>query len=256
MDDIELLTFEDMESMENSLEDLATSITNTSQHNSDSHSSNSSSTPTNYSSSSSTSASVATKRISPLRGNMPHDELISQTRTVRNGLSALRDDHYNILAGIRDEYENQRNDNQNNRNSNESNNVTNNDADTDSSSGLESNLHLQESVDDSLEARVANVTASLEKLEVGIEESSVMLALSEHFTRMETDREGLRLEVGRVNEENEWLREELSDTQKRLIEAEAELGMNITYIFWANITSIHYITHYTLYLKYLNFNFS
>ena len=88
MDDIELLTFEDMESMENSLEDLATSITNTSQHNSDSHSSNSSSTPTNYSSSS-TSASVATKRISPLRGNMPHDELISQTRTVRNGLSAI-----------------------------------------------------------------------------------------------------------------------------------------------------------------------
>ena len=241
MDDIELLTFEDMESMENSLEDLATSITNTSQHNSDSHSSNSSSTPTNYSSSS-TSASVATKRISPLRGNMPHDELISQTRTVRNGLSALRDDHYNILAGIRDEYENQRNDNQNNRNSNESTNVTNNDTDVDSSGGL------QENVDDSLEARVANVTASLEKLEVGIEESSVMLALSEHFTRMETDREGLRLEVGRVNEENEWLREELSDTQKRLIEAEAELGMNITYIFWANIfyfTSIHYITYYT-----------
>jgi hypothetical protein len=210
--------------MENSLEDLATSITNTSQHNSDSHSSNSSSTPTNYSSSSSTSASVATKRISPLRGNMPHDELISQTRTVRNGLSALRDDHYNILAGIRDEYENQRNDNQNCRTSNESNNVTNKDADTDSSIGLESNLHLQENVDDSLEARVANVTASLEKLEVGIEESSVMLALSEHFTRMETDREGLRLEVGRVNEENEWLREELSDTQKRLIEAEAELA--------------------------------
>ena len=246
MDDIELLTFEDMESMENSLEDLATSITNTSQHNSDSHSSNSSSTPTNYSSSSSTSASVATKRISPLRGNMPHDELISQTRTVRNGLSALRDDHYNILAGIRDEHENQRNDNQNNRTPNESNNVTNNDADTDSSSGLESNLHLQENVDDSLEARVANVTASLEKLEVGIEESSVMLALSEHFTRMETDREGLRLEVGRVNEENEWLREELSDTQKRLIEAEAELGMNITYILWANFFysySIYYLLH-------------
>ena len=51
-----------------------------------------------------------------------------------------------------------------------------------------------------------------------------MLALSEHFTRMETDREGLRLEMGRVTEENEWLREELSETQKRMIEAEAELG--------------------------------
>ena len=79
-------------------------------------------------------------------------------------------------------------------------------------------------VDTVLEARVANVTASLEKLEIGIEESSVLLALSEHFTRMETDRAGLRLDMGRVVEENEWLREELSDTQKRLIEAEVELG--------------------------------
>ena len=48
---------------------------------------------------------------------------------------------------------------------------------------------------------------------------------------METDRAGLRLDMGRVVEENEWLREELSDTQKRLIEAEVELGTAI-YTKW------------------------
>jgi len=217
MDDIKLLTLEDMESMESSLEDLAISITNTSH---DSEQSNNSFSTTNSSSSSASSAAV-TKRISPLRGNLSHAELISQTKTVRNGLTSLRDDHYTILAGIRDEYENQRNDNRNNLTSNEAQNAG---SVSSSSVNPTSNNSEHETLDNSLEARVQNVTASLEKLEVGIEESSVLLALSEHFTRMETDREGLRLEMGRVTEENEWLREELSETQKRMIEAEAELA--------------------------------
>ena len=223
MDDIKLLTLEDMESMESSLEDLATSITNTSH---DSEQSSNSFSTTNSSSFCSASSAVVSKRISPLRGNLSHEELISQTKTVRNGLSSLRDDHYNILAGIRDEYENQRNDNRNNIASNEAQNTSNICSVPDASDNLVSS-NLQRDVDNSLEARVANVTSSLEKLEIGIEESSVLLALSEHFTRMETDREGLRLEMGRVSEENEWLREELSDTQKRLIEAEAELGIDM-----------------------------
>ena len=222
MDDIEILTLEDMESMESSLEDLVTSFKNTSH---DSEPSSNSFSTTSAAESASASAAVVNKRISPLRGNLSHDELISQTKTVKNGLSALRDDHYNILTGIRDEYENQRNDNRNNLGSNDTQSSSNTGSVAGSSDDSAANNIQTEDVDNNLEARVANVTASLEKLEVGIEESSVMLALSEHFTRMETDRQGLRLEMGRVVEENEWLREELSDTQKRLIEAEAELGI-------------------------------
>ena len=216
MDDIELLTFEDMESMESSLEDLTAPVTNTS-HDSENSSKSFSATYAAHSNTA-TSAAISNKRISPLRGNLSQDEFISQTKTVKNGLTALRDDHYNILAGIRDEYENQRNDNH--QNSSVPDSVI---EPSDNSSNALNNRNTD--VDNNFEARVANVTASLEKLEVGIEESSVMLALSEHFTRMETDRQGLRLEMGRVVEENEWLREELSDTQKRLIEAEAELGI-------------------------------
>merc|ERR1712088_545095 len=49
------------------------------------------------------------QRISPLRGGMTQTEIVSNTKVVRNGLHALRDDHYTILANIRDEYENQKN---------------------------------------------------------------------------------------------------------------------------------------------------
>merc|ERR1739848_574268 len=48
------------------------------------------------------------QRISPLRGGMTQTEIVSNTKVVRNGLHALRDDHYTILANIRDEYENQK----------------------------------------------------------------------------------------------------------------------------------------------------
>ncbi len=54
---------------------------------------------------------MGSKRISPLRGLGPED-IVSQTKVVRNGLSALRDDHYDILNRIREE---ERNSESNNR---------------------------------------------------------------------------------------------------------------------------------------------
>ncbi len=142
----------------------------------------------------------AEKRISPLRGLGPED-IVSQTKVVRNGLSALRDDHYNILKKIRDD---------------------------------ESHVGRGEEEEDGnkengkrrgglLEERVENVTRSLERLEVGIEESSVLLRLDDHFRRLEADRSTLRLEMGRVQDENEWLREELAQAQERLLEASLEV---------------------------------
>ena len=137
-------------------------------------------------------------RVSPLRGNLSHEDIVSQTRTVRNGLGALRDDHYNILARIRDECDGNNNDD-----------------------GKEA---AKDNDNQLLEERIQHVTASLEQLEVGIEESSVILQLSDHFQRLEADRSTLRLEMGRVQDENDWLREELSDTQRKLQEALAEVA--------------------------------
>lgn len=129
---------------------------------------------------------------------MSQQEIVNQTKIVRNGLGSLRDDHYTILANIRDDYENQKNHT------------------TTKDNGLVNN--------EVLEDRITNVTKSLEQLEVGIAESNVLLSLHDHFERLEADRSTLRLEMGRVQDENEWLREELSDTQRQLQEALAELA--------------------------------
>ena len=156
------------------------------------------------------------RRVSPLRGNLSHDEIVSQTRVVKNGLSALRDDHYNVLARIREECEDKRNanDHQTPPGGEEEDGVCNR---------LLRHNGKSPSADSLLEERIDNVTRSLERLEVGIEESAVILGLSGHFQRLEADRATLRLEMGRVQDENDWLREELGETQKMLQEAAAEL---------------------------------
>lgn len=169
------------------------------------------------------------QRISPLRGGMTQLEIVSNTKVVRNGLHALRDDHYTILANIRDEYENQKNNSHHDTKeaaafteaASAAGTCPGATAAASPTNGKIVGLQPTGSV---LEARITNVTRSLEQLEVGIAESSVLLSLNDHFERLEADRSTLRLEMGRVQDENEWLREELSDTQKQLQEALAELA--------------------------------
>jgi len=163
-------------------------------------------------------------RISPLRGGMSPPEIVSHTKVVRNGLHALRDDHYTILANIRDEYENQKN----------SHHSDTKEATTAANVGEAASPNAKSNVaigggcggqtSSVLEDRISNVTRSLEQLEVGIAESTVLLSLNDHFERLEADRSTLRLEMGRVQDENEWLREELNGTQRQLQEALAELA--------------------------------
>jgi hypothetical protein len=177
---------------------------------------------------------VASKKIPSNRENLSFVDLMCQTRKVTKRLSALRDNHYRILSEIGDQYENQRNDNKNSVSSDQNTTSSDMNSTTDSS---DSSLAACKSQNDrnkwlhSLnhwKATLQNVNASLEKVENGIDESCVLLALAEvglGFTRLETDHEMLRLEMKSVVEENERMHEELSDTQKRLIESECELGI-------------------------------
>jgi len=126
--------------------------------------------------------------------------LIARTRACGQGLASLRDDHYSILSRIREEEENDRNG---------------------SNGGNGSNGN---GGGDCLEDRISAVTSSLEKLEVGVAESNVMLGLADHFNKLEADRSLTRMEMSRIRDENEWLREELGDTERRLEEALAALA--------------------------------
>jgi len=118
--------------------------------------------------------------------------IIARTRECGAGLTALRDDHLSILANIREEEENRRN--------------------------------TSEGGEKGIEERISAVTESLQLLEVGVAESGVMLSLAAHFDTLEADRSMARLEMRRVKDENDWLREELEDTEKRLEDALARLA--------------------------------
>eukprot|EP00092_Neocalanus_flemingeri_P014254 GFUD01015374.1.p1 GENE.GFUD01015374.1~~GFUD01015374.1.p1 ORF type:complete len:280 (+),score=89.55 GFUD01015374.1:597-1436(+) len=118
--------------------------------------------------------------------------IIARTRECGAGLTSLRDDHLSILSNIRNEEENKRN--------------------------------TGDGEDKGLEERINAVTESLQLLDVGVAESGVMLSLASHFDTLEADRSMARLEMRRVKDENDWLREELEDTEKRLEDALARLA--------------------------------
>jgi len=112
-------------------------------------------------------------------------DILGLIRHNRAGLSSLRDDHLTILGSIRAE-------------------------ETDG----ESRENRQ-----GLEERITAVSESLQQLEVGVAESGVMLSLAHHFDTLEAERCIGRLEMRRVKDENDWLREELEDTEKKLEDA-------------------------------------
>merc|ERR1711971_893675 len=74
-----------------------------------------------------------------------------------------------------------------------------------------------------LEERIGAVTEQLQMLEVGVSESNVMLSLASHFDSLEAERCMAKMEMRRVKDENDWLREELEDTERRLEEALSRL---------------------------------
>merc|ERR1719232_2339803 len=78
------------------------------------------------------------------------------------------------------------------------------------------------SEDRDIEDRISAVTESLQLLEVGVAESGIMLSLAAHFDMMESERSLTKMEMRRVKDENDWLREELEDAMSRLAQLEEE----------------------------------
>jgi len=115
-------------------------------------------------------------------------DLLSKTKDCKSGLESLRDEHFSILGDLKNE-------------KNISNNVE------------------RKNSDDLVNERIKAVTASLSKVDIGVEESGVILSLSSHFNRLEAEKTLTKLEMGRIKDENDWLREELEDTEKRLEDA-------------------------------------
>ena len=117
------------------------------------------------------------------------DDVIVRTRDCGAGLASLRDEHKHILSHLKLK-------------------------------------EKQESVDEDagIKERVKEVTETLERLEVGVEESDVISTIAEHFDMLESDQSMSKLEMMRVKDENVWMSQELEDVETRLEDALVKLA--------------------------------
>lgn len=64
--------------------------------------------------------------------------------------------------------------------------------------------------------RINETKDSLQRLELGLEEGGLVIALSEYEQQFEQDQVQREIELLKIKNENDWLREELEETERRL----------------------------------------
>ncbi|OBS65679.1 hypothetical protein A6R68_05752 [Neotoma lepida] len=121
---------------------------------------------------------------------LTQDEIISKTKQVIQGLEALKNEHNSILQSLLETLKCLKKDD-------------------------ESNL---------VEEKSSMIRKSLEMLELGLSEAQVMMALSNHLNAVESEKQKLRAQVRRLCQENQWLRDELANTQQKLQKSEQSVA--------------------------------
>lgn len=117
---------------------------------------------------------------------MSQDDILQSTKSVIQGLDALKNEHGKMLETI----------------------VSSN---TQKFTPVETNK---------LEEKVGLLRKSMDMIELGIGEAQVMMQLGNHLQNLEAEKHKLRTQVKRLCQENAWLRDELASTQKKLYETE------------------------------------
>ena len=64
--------------------------------------------------------------------------------------------------------------------------------------------------------RITEVKESLQRLDLGLVEGELVMALSDCEEKLEHDQVQGELELLKIKDENDWLREELEETEKKL----------------------------------------
>ncbi|XP_034254514.1 kinesin light chain isoform X1 [Thrips palmi] len=110
---------------------------------------------------------------------MTQEEIMINTKTVVQGLEALKNEHNSILNGL--------------------------------SAAAASETHQPLGTE-----KVGILRQSLDTIELGLGEAQVMVALASHLQIVEAEKQKLRAQVRRLVQENAWLRDELANTQQKL----------------------------------------
>ncbi|XP_068247040.1 kinesin light chain isoform X6 [Palaemon carinicauda] len=121
---------------------------------------------------------------------LTQEEVVSHTRTVVQGLEALRNEHNSILTGI--------------------------------NSSLTHQQHAPDS--NVVHEKAGIIQKSLDQIELGLSEAQIMLALASHLQTVEAEKQKLRAQVRRLCQENAWLRDELASTQQKLQASEQHVA--------------------------------
>ncbi|CAF1221573.1 unnamed protein product [Rotaria sp. Silwood1] len=116
---------------------------------------------------------------------MSQDDILQSTKSVIQGLDALKNEHGKMLENI-----------------------------------LNSTQKLSPMETNKLEEKVGLLRKSMDMIELGIGEAQVMMQLGNHLQNLEAEKHKLRTQVKRLCQENAWLRDELASTQKKLHECE------------------------------------
>lgn len=119
--------------------------------------------------------------------SMSQEEIVSSTKTVIQGLEALKSENNSILNGLTSSLE----------------------AIRGSTSANDPNVML-------MEEKASIIQRSVESIELGLGEAQVMMALAVHLQQGEAEKQKLRAQVRRLCQENAWLRDELANTQQKL----------------------------------------
>ncbi|PNF20602.1 Kinesin light chain [Cryptotermes secundus] len=136
---------------------------------------------------------------------MTQEEIMTNTKTVVQGLEALKNEHNSILNGLTSSLELAVSVVEKAQQAIQQQNV--------SSGGVTSGGAGDASV---VEEKTGLVQKSLEMIELGLGEAQVMMALASHLQIVEAEKQKLRTQVRRLCQENAWLRDELANTQQKL----------------------------------------
>uniref|UniRef100_A0A673MKZ4 Kinesin light chain n=1 Tax=Sinocyclocheilus rhinocerous TaxID=307959 RepID=A0A673MKZ4_9TELE len=121
---------------------------------------------------------------------LTQEEIISSTKLVIQGLEALKSEHNSILQSL-----------------------------------VETIQCLKKDEEASLvHEKSSLLRKSVEMIELGLGEAQVMMALSNHLNTVESEKQKLRAQVRRLCQENQWLRDELANTQQKLQKSEQSVA--------------------------------
>ncbi|KAK2180557.1 hypothetical protein NP493_438g02030 [Ridgeia piscesae] len=122
---------------------------------------------------------------------LSQEEIVSNTKTVMQGLDTLKNEHHQILNSL-----------------------------------LSSMKTIKKENGDTnlVEEKTHILQKALETIDLGLSEAQVMTALATHLQYMEAEKQKLRSQVRRLFQENAWLRDELANTQQKLQSSEQKVA--------------------------------